>query len=251
MVNHRASVFLSGLLRLGTGSLILSACGQNELFNDGSEHFKAKRRSPPLTFEVDTEHGQKLKATQYCRPDHQGIFSDNTVMISEGMRPLQRARKTSVFFSNGGGCIRRPLREVWAASLNWGSIQWNHTGRAQVQSMQPPSPSVLLNYRVHYRVNPIPFVVVDWSLDWQHILKTGTVEQPVDLLIQFTKTSGTSHITAWNGSIELNELSPDLTSFALDVELLATGKGSADPKNQVFELHEKLKRAAPNWSALQ
>ncbi len=232
------------------GALVtFSGCGTRQ----NLEEIAGENDSPrPRTFLRLTDGGERVLSTAFCAPDSQGQFPDGARVLHQGTRTVRtRSGPITTFYSTGGGCIRRPLREVWAASLNWGPMQWNDTGRATVRRVEPNSPGQIFKYRVGYRVDVFPLFSVDWNMDWGHSLIAGTLEHPEELVLQFKKTSGTHYINWWKGRIDLFELEPNLTSFSLDVDLLAHGKNGVATHNQVLELYEKLSRVEPHWPALQ
>ncbi len=229
---------------------ILSGCGPSQSYEELPGG--GGRRPSYRTYLTRTEAGEQILSTDFCAPDEQGRFPAGARVLNHGRRLVRtRSRDLNPYFSSGGGCIRRPIQEVWAASLNWGPMQLNDTGRAIVRRIPQDRVPLRFKYEVSHRVDPFPFISVNWILEWAHALASGTLQRPREVVIQFKKISGTHYIDWWKGWINLYELSPQVTSFGLDVELLAHGKDVVAAQNLVYELYEKLSRVAPDWQDLR
>ena len=247
--HQTAGALISGIFLMG--------CGPSEVFyasdDDGmmsldiEEIRESQVRSPSGEFLLETDH---------CSPDSSGKYSDDTQMtVSEPMVVAMKSSRgksssKTVYFAKGGGCVLRPLRELWAVALHWDDMQWKDSGSATVEGITPLRKGAVQSFRVNYHQVPIPFVNVDWALDWNFYLPWGTPQNPESLMIHFFKSSGTDYITYWEGRIQLHALSSNVTSFTLDASLLAYTKDQKAVDDEVYEYHQKLKSVSPNWSAL-
>lgn len=244
-------------------AMILSACGASQIVEDlsspdvsGVPSRLGVNNSEDLPVrEVRTLSGQVLKADPDCGPDSNGNYSEQTLIQSSGVRTLRvkmsdgTEREIAPNFALGGGCVNRPIREVWAASLNWPAMQWNGSGKATVQQINSRDLDDLLSFDVRHEV-VVGIIPISWTLSWNHFLRKGTTAEPNHVIIRFNKSAGTGFITRWKGRIDFQQLSPNVTSFGLEVELLAQGKDIKDATQEIFEYHDKIKRVAPNWDAL-
>jgi hypothetical protein len=180
-------------------------------------------------------------STYFCAPDASGHFGQ-TARIAYG-------QENGHDFGLGGGCVARPLREVWAVMLNWPLMQWKGVDDSQAQAMANPPTDVELYYKVHYHVERF-FVNVEWWMDWYHVVKRGTVENPEKILINFQKVDGTDHIQYWVGSVFLEKISDEVTSFGIHVDVNADQQGPEDQGKTVQEVYDKLKKGEPDWDSL-
>jgi hypothetical protein len=151
-------------------------------------------------------------------------------------------------FGLGGGCMHRPIREVWAAALNQQLMQWVDVDDSRSLSYTPPA-GVAFFFSVNYAVHR--FITVDWDMDWYHTVKAGTKAEPVKLLINYKKVRGTSHISYWEGTIILDRVNDHVTSFAMLNQINADQTSPQDAADAVKDVYGKLRNGAPDWSRLK
>ncbi len=240
-------------------SASLSGCGSGEIFSPASDSGESiASHTPERVFrtEILGRQGERLLATAECAPDSNGVFPEGSSVPDHGSRSIQVRNKNgkvetlSVYFASGGGCIQRPLRDLWAASLNWRAMQWKGTGELSVHKIPPPNSGAMQSFRANYHTVQMGLISIDWALDWTYYLNVGNFQDPENIIIHFIKSWGTSHISWWRGKVELQQLTPQVTSFKLDAELSATSRGESDVMAEVGEYYDKLKAAQPNWGAL-
>ena len=115
---------------------------------------------------------------------------------------------------------------------------------------QPDLPAgTALYYRVHYHVHKFIFNV-DWWMAFFHTLKRGTIQYPEKVLINYQKTDGTSHIQYWVGTIVLEKVTDEITSYAIHTNVNADQRGPEDQGRTVSQVHAKLKTGDPEWDSL-
>ena len=186
--------------------------------------------------------------TTYCRVNDAGqILSDDQIRVVE---------EGDVVHSITGGCIARPIREVWALFLNHGLMRPDDVDQYDPKARQdlvPNSPDNRIEfvfdlYNVHHAVGGL--VNPDWTVRWFHAVPYGDYASPNQLVINFQKIEGTSHIRLLRGGYVLDRTTDSVTSYAMeqwaDADRYGTDKATYD-MNRNFE---RLRQGAPNWAAL-
>lgn len=166
---------------------------------------------------------------------------------SEGIAP-QPGQFEGHDYGFGGGCIRRPILEVWATSLNQALMQWVDVDDSRALEYAPPA-GVAFFFSVNYAVHK--FITVDWDMDWFHTVKAGTKQAPEKILINYQKVRGTSHIQFWRGTILLTRVNDHVTSFTMGNQISADQTSAQDAADAVKDVYGKLQTGAPDWSHLQ
>lgn len=64
-----------------------------------------------------------------------------------------------------------------------------------------PSEHYLALQNVKFRTTPVPLIKLTWTEEWAYALKSGTVESPEEIVINYEKTDGTHFIQYMCGSI--------------------------------------------------
>ena len=179
--------------------------------------------------------------TTYCELSPDGEYSEEYVVES--------GEKNEVFFAQGGGCILRPIREVWAMMHNMDLMLWEDTTRFTVNQGSPPSGS-----SHHYKINYVVEQSIggaSWTMDWFHSVTWGTLAQPGQVLVNYQKTAGTTHIKIWEGSILLEEVDEKVTGFAAIDNIKGSSLSGIDvskPLGAVKDLYDKLRTKSDRFS---
>ena len=190
-----------------------------------------------------------VKPSYYCKPDGNGNF-DNSIVIMTGGNSSDPTNGSYVF-GQGGGCINRPLREVWAVAMNNSLLTWDGTSNSSNVAASPSG--VTKTFEVHYSATRkylgFPFTVT-WDMDWFHILQKGTVQDPEKILINFHRYQGTTHIPYWEGSIVIQRVTDQITGVYVRNQIHADQTGVDDATSASTQIVQKYRTGAPIWNEL-
>jgi hypothetical protein len=164
---------------------------------------------------------QSTPHTKYCfMVDHHlrtGFHVDDQGQTTDGNGPYS--------FADGGGCISKPLKDLWATAMDLDYFKWDGGDTYQVDAhpkRDAPKPGTHDSYSVRYHsyMKSTPTLYGDYLMHWFFTLKTGTEAAPESVLINYVKTAGISNIHRWEGTIILERISDTVTSFGMrDQEL--------------------------------
>ena len=180
-------------------------------------------------------------SAEFCRPDASGKYLSEAPAIQTG-------QGNGYYFGHGGGCILRPLREVWAVAMNHELMKWNGVDEFTYQDLTPTGGAVK-DVRIHYTVHRFIFTV-SWDMDWISSVLAGTIQDPDQLEIDYRKVSGTSHIRLWQGSMHLVRLAQNVTGITMDNAVDADQTDQSDAGDTIKDVILKLRTGAPNWREL-
>jgi hypothetical protein len=124
---------------------------------------------------------------------------------------------------------------------------WNSVDESRLEKRTPP-PENTHYFHNYYQVNE--FIKVKWFMDWYHSVKRGTPQAPETVLINFKKTEGTSYIPYWEGSIRLEKVNDQVTSFRMGNQIKASRQNEEDVRGAVNDVYVKLQTGAPDLSQL-
>jgi hypothetical protein len=108
-----------------------------------------------------------------------------------------------------------------------------------------PDSNFLVRQVVRFRVNPFPFVTVEWTEDWAVSLLAGDAKKPEKVLITYEKVSGTSHIRHLCGQFELAREADGKTRIQIYEEAAATGRSQQDTLSGIATSLRKLQNIKP------
>jgi hypothetical protein len=171
--------------------------------------------------------------TTYCQADSQGNYAEGDVTIADN-----GTNADGHAYAQGGGCVLRSLNDVWSASRNTELFHWN---RSDVDSVTlKTDPDAVYFYEANYSAGPA-FFKQHWVMGWYHTVPDGTPSAPKTILIQYQKTSGTSHIAFWQGAITLQAVAANVTSVVMRDEVDADQTGPAESAGSVRDVVGKLR----------
>ncbi len=197
---------------------------------------------PVVDVPVDATHG-----TKYCSPDAVGGFDVDKIALDGGLN------SAGVGWADGGGCVSRPIREVWAALQNLEALKWDDVDRFTAVRTVHPSPDFTHLYAITYFKGTI-IGTIDWTIQWFHGFDQGTFELPTRVNITYQKVHGTSNIMVWQGGITLSKVNDTMTSIGIHSEFKARQSNSENvqsSKDSLTELVRKARTAAPDWVRLE
>jgi hypothetical protein len=150
--------------------------------------------------------------TNYCKVDATGKILTPDQIFSY--------QQNSGVHSGGGGCIARPIRDVWGVFFNNGVMkpddvdEYTSTPKPELvpANANPPVLFVFDLYNVHH----VPLINPAWTVRWYHSMQYGTFETPNEVAINFQKIQGTSYIRVLQGGFVLDRVTDDITSWVMD-----------------------------------
>jgi hypothetical protein len=150
--------------------------------------------------------------TNFCKVDDSGhILSQDQVFANpEG----------DGIHSGGGGCIARPIRDVWGVYFNHPVMQPDdvdeYTATARPDLIPLETGGQILFVFDLYNVHHVPLINPAWTVRWYHAVQHGSFETPNQVSINFQKVDGTSYIRKLEGGYVLDRVTDQVTSWVMD-----------------------------------
>lgn len=198
-------------------------------------------------------HPTEFYNTNFCRVDNGGriISTDSLEVVTRTIVEGHR----EVLDGFGGGCVSRPIREVWAVILNTPVMKSPDVNeyrvlRSRVDLVDP--------LRGNYFVYDIESVVrrlaglfeMKWVTQWYHTVTYGSYFAPNQIVVNFQKISGSSHVSYDKEGYTLDRVGPNITSFTMRQIIKAFQVDDDRVKRNIQEILDKVRTGAPLWSAL-
>lgn len=209
----------------------------------------------------DTPYRRAAKATtetpaSFCLPDGKGGFvsSANRFYVfpdKSNYQIIDNREGYDVYSAVGGGCVGKPIRELWAVLQNESGLKWTDALSDGIRSV--PSADAAFVFETQYRAGPsFNKRMVDWIVEWHHFLDRGTMDQPEYLKIDFQKTIGTEYIVAFRGTVHLQRFADHVTGYMMDMQETG-GKqiNQENAHNAVTDIYQNLLNESPNWKYLE
>lgn len=190
---------------------LLAACG------DGAPTPFALDPAAPLEAEDRVEPVSSLPEGPYCKPVN-GTYTQGLKIASQGRRSPQ-----GNFFAEGGGCIQRPISEIWEVLRTAPGVKWKEARVTQFKPLPAMAP-VAWAFEARYANGWI----ARWIMEWRHTPVAGTADDPEYVVVKYQRVSGIVHIEAWEGAIDLKRLDDDWTSVAQLNEIRGSGMSGID-----------------------
>lgn len=184
---------------------------------------------------------------KYCVPDAQGHYDGTALSVQVGMTPAGAGQ------AMGGGCVLRPIREVWAVTNNLEEMKFEAADRFEGTRTINPEPQFTHLYQVTYwKSSGIP-ITIHWTMEWKHGVGAGTFLEPQVINIKYQKTKGTGQMPIWQGGFVLTKVTDTVTSVAILNQFLAA---QGDEENQhdaldaFNEFFRHMRNGPPDWTRL-
>lgn len=209
---------------------------------------------PSNPFHRSAEPLQYSPGTNFCLPDGKGGFKNSPELyarFADGKDWKSDDKKYeadgTIYSAVGGGCIARPITTVWAVTHNEASLEWH---RAEKWGMDRiPTADEPFVFKTRYQAGPF-FHRVWWDMEWHHLVKTGTLQEPKVVQIDFAETDGSKDLRRFEGAIILEAISPEVTGYMMSVGILGRTVGESNPKRAISDVYEHLSKMEPNWNFL-
>ena len=156
--------------------------------------------------------------------------------------------KQKYSWGEGGGCLHRNIREAWGVLHNQPVIVWGGVDHSEFKTLPNGDARVTHRYEVTYQVHD--FITVEWIMEWIHTMIDGTVKDPKHLIVHYQRTRGSGHVPYWEGSIELQKMTEEVTAVSIVDQIRADQTGAKDSEGSVKDLIDKMLHAQPNMGPI-
>jgi len=177
------------------------------------------------------------------RPDLTAQRSGSQGVLAPDSGKPTTNEKDGIFWGVVTGDVHLPVRNVYFLLSDH-----NTTKSSRVEKMgvtEEMDPHYLLRQKVHFEIDPFPFVTVDWDEEWAYALLEGTSEKPTKVLISYEKVDGTSHIKHLCGSILITQINPQSSEVLFYEEVQATNQSQGDTVSGLKGKLKNLQSHAP------
>jgi len=174
-------------------------------------------------------------------------FNPSTQRYESPANPItQSGYSKPLYYAEGGGCINRPLRTVWAVSQSLLGLKLKNSDIETIRRLELEGADFV--FQTDHKKQPLkPFPpTIRWTLEWRHWLKEGTFQTPLHLAIEYQKVKSHPGIKHWWGMIHLVEVAPNVTSFSMRNEYHGSRENTDKVKNMVRDLFDNFQRQLPN-----
>jgi hypothetical protein len=202
----------------------------------------------PVNKPIRDGDGDPTHGTTYCPPGADGKFDPAAILSNTGMDPAGDGAVST----DGGGCVMRPIQEVWAALNNLEQIKFQDMNSFEATRQINPTPAFTHLYVITYHTST-PIGEQTWTLDWYHGFDQGTFEAPERVNIIYGRTGGSSTISAWSGQITLTKVNSQITSMAMHnrfKSLQGSDKDKGSSSDTVSEMIRHARTVPPDYKRL-
>ena len=194
-------------------------------------------KTPDGEFATGQSKATGPASTTYCAPDADGKYVFDTKMSSG---ETTDGANGHYHFAEGGGCLDRPIREAWAASMNQDLMVWTEPGNSGHYAVAAPPPGVTRFFDVEYQ-HVQTGIKVKWNMTWYHTILAGTPAAPEKILINYRRYKGTKFIKYWEGSIILTKLSDTVTGIWVRNQIRAVSVGEVRARGGATDIVSKIR----------
>ena len=178
--------------------------------------------------------------TDFCQVNAQGqVTSADRVAATDGDR----------IYGVGGGCVNRPLRELWGVVLNHAALKASDVDEYRptaLTQLLDPAHGIYGAFDIESIVHALGgLVTVKWTTRWFHTLKHGKPQTPCQLVITGQKIRGTSHVAYQKESYVIDRVTANVTSFAMEQTIKATQVDPARVKRNILTILDKMRKVQP------
>ncbi len=241
---HRRNLQLPILIATG---LILSGCAIRKDLNSrapvpviGQSNSQAK----PGDCNYQAVPGCKV----YCAQNAKGQYPVTNILGDTG------TNSDGSSWAEGGGCILRPIREVWAALNSYAAMK---VIAAKSYSVDHPrlslGPTITNFYEITNHYSELGGLInFHETMRWFHGLFSGTFENPNAVEIVFERTNGGAQVSIWNGYITLAKINDSTTSLFIHTNMrtLESEDDILHAEAYGVEMLSKARTLPPDWDNL-
>ena len=184
----------------------------------------------------------------YCAPNAKGQYPTNIMLGSTGTNPDGSS------WAEGGGCVLRPIREVWAALNSYAAMKVEAADSYAVDHPHVTlGPTITNFYEISDHYSELGgFFKFHEIMRWYNGLFSGTFMAPNAVEIVFERVSGGAQVSIWNGYITLAKINDSTTSFFIhnNMRTLQSDDDIAHAESYGVEMITKARTLAPDWNNL-
>jgi hypothetical protein len=133
---------------------------------------------------------------------------------------------TGFDWAAAAGRVSKPIGTVLEKLLDPMTTRDRETTTVEMEHQ--PVKGAIDKQHIKIKVKPFFFLTLEWEEDWLYSIKKGTPAKMESVVISYQKTSGTSHIEHFCGTILLQKLAPDTTGVFLTEEIKADRRSAED-----------------------
>jgi hypothetical protein len=182
--------------------------------------------------------------TKYCQVDSTGKILSSDQITAQNQQ--------GGVYSIGGGCIARPIRDVWGVLFNNDVMkpsnvdEYNSTPRPDL--MSSTQPQILFIFDIFNQHN-VPLINPSWTIRWFHSVTYGTFEAPDEVAVNYQKISGTSYISQLQGGYVLDRVTDSVTSWVSEEFVNATQYDTGTATTGIQADFVRMRTGAPELPA--
>jgi hypothetical protein len=178
--------------------------------------------------------------TDYCKVDENGNIISSDYLVTAGGDKIT---------GTIGGCINRPIRDVWATILNFGLMkpapveEWMPTQRKDLEN--PVSQTF---YVIDFR-NVVGSIIGDvkWDVRYYHTVTWGSYKMPLQVAINFQRFWGSSFVEYIKGGYVLDRVNANVTSFVMTQAIKTAQYSENDMRRDLTSDMNKARTGEPLW----
>jgi hypothetical protein len=190
--------------------------------------------------------GDPTHGTTFCKLQPDGTFNPKTILLQSSITSDGNA------VAIGGGCVMRPIREIWAVLNNLEIMKFEDADSFKAKSIAHSS-EFIRAYEITYFKSTV-VGEIDWTILWYHGIGKGNFENPESLNINYQRSRGTSNIPVWKGGIVLTKVNDTVTSISVRNEFKARqskGENVTSARDAIAEIIGHARDGAPDWKRLE
>jgi hypothetical protein len=191
--------------------------------------------------------GDPAHGTKFCSPEEDGTFNAKDIKLEFGTNGIDGSG-----WAIGGGCVLRPIREVWAVLNNLSVMKFEDADTFHSTRMKNIKAEFSHAYEITYSVSTVKGDV-DWTMRWYHGIGGGSFAEPKSINVNYQRTKGDSSISIWRGGIVLTKVNDDVTAIGVRNEFKALQTKAKNVNSAIDALNEFIEHTRtgdPDWDAL-
>lgn len=187
-----------------------------------------------------------IKLKEWCSPDESGEFP-------KGITKIEKGEEEEYYWSEGGGCVHRPIREAWAILHDIPYLVGYKTDRIDeyelVDIKAPDAEGVTHQYEIVYTVHKM--MTIEWTMLWTHELLEGTYEEPEHVVVNYRRTEGSRFMPYWEGNMVLERVTDDVTAVFIHDEIKTMESSPESSARATQRYYKKFEEGEPDFEMMK
>jgi hypothetical protein len=206
--------------------------------------FSAIRQCKTEVVEVESNPEPTCVATtQYCKVDEKGNPISEDYISTAG-----NDKYTGLI----GGCINRPIKEVFATLVNFAAMKPDPVDRiipTQRKDLEDPTKNMF--YVIDVR-NVKGSIIGDikWDVQYRYSVTKGSYDKPRQVAVNYQRTWGSSFVEMIKGGYVLDKVNDNVTSFVMTQVIKTAQYSQGDMRRDLTTDLRKARTAQPLWANL-